>query len=116
MTETSPESQETEHAAMDRVRELHARDRASEAAARERPWWPRIVALVLALGVVGAVALGFDAFLTAVQRYLDTPVEEPKTSEESKTSTDDSIPVFVVPGDEPPESPAPAPDAAPGQD
>ena len=106
MTETGAGSQEAQHAAMDRMRELHARDRAGEEAARQRPWWPRVIGLVLALGVVGVLALGLDAFLVAFQRLLDTPAVE-----EQPKPADDTIPVFVVPQDEPAKPPADAPPA-----
>jgi hypothetical protein len=106
MTGAGSEREETEHAAMDRVRELHARDRAGEQAARQRPWWPRVLGLVLALGVVGAFVLGLDAFLAAFQRLLDTPAAEEQTK-----PADETIPVFVVPQSEPTE-PAPPPPAS----
>ena len=109
MSATGPDRDETQHAAMDRVRELHARDRAGEETVRQRPWWPRVLGLVLALGVVGMFALGLDAFLAAYQRLLDTPVPA-----EQKKPADASIPVFVVPQDEPAESqPEASPDDPP---
>jgi hypothetical protein len=107
MTGNGPELDATQHAAMDRVRELHARDRAGEKAARQRPWWPRVIGLVLALGVVGTFALGLDAFLAAYQRLLDTPA-----AEEQKRPADEAIPVFVVPESEPVEPPTDSPPAA----
>ncbi|MBM4221245.1 MAG: hypothetical protein FJ170_04785 [Gammaproteobacteria bacterium] len=74
-------------------------ERAREFAAgnRRRPqrYWQYAVTLVVALLVVGLVFLGFDTFLTSMQKLIaimgaDTAPAEP-------------VPVFVVP--EPPQPP-----------
>ena len=78
MSETGNRHDDAQHAAMSRVRELLERDRVGgEQAARQRPWWSRLLGLALALGVVGVFALGLNAFLAVYQRYLNAPADEP---------------------------------------
>ena len=92
MIETSSDRAEqtgAQHDAMDRVRELLERDRVGrEAAVAQRPWWPRIVGLLLAAVVVGLFTLGLDAFLAVYQRMTDRPTRRgcrPETSFSSST-------------------------------
>jgi hypothetical protein len=65
----------------------------------ERPLWPRLVGLALSLALVAAVMLGFHSFLSALGRYLDTPIgpEVPAAAPEQQES---AMPVFVVPEEE----------------
>jgi hypothetical protein len=65
----------------------------------ERPLWPRVVGLVLSLALVAVVMLAFHSFLSALGRYLDTPIEaeEPAVAPEAQ---DSAMPVYVVPEDE----------------
>lgn len=61
-------------------RELMDRARAQAERDKEKPprrMAPRVVAVVLALFVVTVVLLGFDAFLTSVQKVLEIQATEP---------------------------------------
>jgi hypothetical protein len=62
----------------------------------ERPWWPRLIGLALSLALVAGVFLAFNSFLSALGRYLDTPIgaEVPAVAPEAQES---AMPVFVVP-------------------
>jgi hypothetical protein len=70
-----------------------------------------LVALAAALGLVLAIALGFDAFLTSMQKVMQMldreEARQKQQLEEQKLR--DPIPAYVVPGD---ESPATAPPPA----
>jgi hypothetical protein len=117
MSESGNQRDEIQHAAMDRVRELLERDRVGgERAARQRPWWPRLLGLLLALCVVGVFALGLNAFLAAYQRLLNAPANEPTPTAGPAPGERSAMPVFVVPGDETGTAttspPGPPPDAA----
>lgn len=75
----------------------------------ERPLWPRLVGIALSLALVAAVLLGFHSFLSALGRYLDTPIgpEAPAVAPEERES---AMPVFVVPEEGPgPVAPAAEP-------
>ena len=113
MSKTGNRHDEAQHAAMSRVRELLERDRVGgEQAARQRPWWPRLLGLALALGVVGVFALGLNAFLAVYQRYLSAPADEPTSGASPAPDQQSAMPVFVVPEDDtdmPAEQPAQAP-------
>jgi hypothetical protein len=74
------------------------------------------VALVAAIAIVGVVLLGLNAFLVAMQRYMDTEVVEPAPA------ATDPMPAYVVQPDvsppppadrDPHPSPAEAPDTSP---
>jgi hypothetical protein len=79
----------------------------------ERPLWPRLVGLALSLALVTVVMMGFHSFLSALGRYLDTPIQAdvPAVAPQPR---DDSLPVFVVPADETGPA-APAADAQPAE-
>jgi len=101
MSETGSRHDDAQHAAMSRVRELLERDRVGgEQAARQRPWWPRLLGLVLALGVVGVFAFGLNAFLAVYQRYLNAPADEPTPGASPAPDQQSAMPVFVVPEDD----------------
>jgi hypothetical protein len=91
----SPESAATQRIWMERAR-LNAELARQEV---ERPLWPRLVGLALSLALVTVVMLGFHSFLSALGRYLDTPIEAavPAAPPEAQES---AMPVFVVPADE----------------
>ncbi len=95
-------------------------DRARVHAAREhekpRRTLQHSLALLAALALVGVILLGFDAFLTAMQRFMETKVEEPAPK------PTEPMPAFVVqpdvspppPADQGPRpNPAQAPDTSP---
>jgi hypothetical protein len=111
MNEPAKDREREQIEAMGRVRELRARDRIGADEVRRRPWWPRILGLLLALVVVGTLALGLDAFLTAFQRLLNTPAE-PAPAQSGQPEESKTMPVFVVPEEPalrettPPEDPA----------
>ena len=88
----TPESSATQRIWMDRAK-LNAEMARQDI---ERPLWPRLVGLTLSLALVAAVLLGFHSFLTALGRYLDTPIgaEVPAAAPEAQES---AMPVFVVP-------------------
>lgn len=81
-------------------------DRARRAAERDRQPGPRrtaqhAIALVAALGLVLVVALGFDAFLTSMQkvmRIIDAE-EQKQQQEQAAPRPDDPIPAYAVPSD-----------------
>ena len=76
----------------------------------ERPLWPRLVGLALSLALVVTVMMAFHSFLSALGRYLDTPIgpEAPVVAPKEQES---AMPVFVVPEEEDlgPVAPAPEP-------
>ena len=84
---------------MDRAR------RAVEYDHQERPRWvvQRLVALAAALALVAIILLGFDAFLTSVQRVLRMiEAEEQKQKQEQAQPApkpEDPMPAYVVPAD-----------------
>lgn len=87
-------------------------ERDREPAARR--WLQHAIALAAALVLVGIVMLGFDAFLTAMQKYMEAEVVEP-TPAPPPTAP---MPAYVVPGavnPPPPEDPGPRPSQAPAQ-
>ena len=76
----------------------------------------RLVALALSLALVGVMLLGFNTFLTAVQKFMEIEVVDPAPP------ATDPMPAFVVtpdvspqpPADQDPRpSPAPAPETSP---
>ncbi len=91
-------------------------DRA-RALAAHRPDKPRrllqhSVSLVAAILIVGAVLLGLNAFLVAMQRYMDTEIVEPEPA------VTDPMPAYAVPPEISPRPPAdqgPRPSQAPEQ-
>ena len=54
-----------------------ARREAERVDDRPRDWLRHGVALVAALALVGVVLMGFDAFLTAMQKFMETQVVDP---------------------------------------
>ena len=97
-------------------------DRAMSQAGREldrpRDWLRHGLALLAALVLVGVVLMGFDAFLTAMQKFMETQAVDPAPA----ATEAQPIQAYAVEGDvsppppadqDPRPSPAPAPDTAP---
>ena len=114
MNEPAKDREQEQVEAMGRVRELLERDRIGADEVRRRPWWPRVVGLVLSLAVVGTFVLGLDAFLAAFQRLLDTPAAQAPAKSRAAES-EQAMPVFVVP-EEPAQGDAPPSETSPGDD
>lgn len=79
-------------------------DRFRERASRPEQEMPRrtvqhVVALLLALGLVGTILFGFDAFLTAMQKYMETPIGEPApapATQAAPPAANEPIEAYVV--------------------
>jgi hypothetical protein len=86
-----------ERTLMDRARRAAEQDRQR----RPRPWLQHAVALVAAVVLVLVIGLGFDAFLTSVQkvtRMLDAEEARQKQQQErAAPDPSDPIPAYVVP-------------------
>lgn len=98
---------ESETAPIDVQRVLmdRARRRAERGDERiERPLFPRLVGLALALIVVAIVLFAFDRFLASMQRFLGLPVVAPEAA------VTEPMPAYVVPDES--AAPAPAPDGS----
>lgn len=91
MTGAPDEPDVLQRVLMDRARAQAERDKVKA----PRRVAPRVIAGVLALFVVLVVMLGFDAFLTSVQKVLEIQATEPAPD------PSEPIPAYVVP--EPPE-------------
>lgn len=111
MTDTRDQRAAVERALMDRAR-AHA-SREHEKPSRKLQ---HSLALLAALVLVGVILFGFDAFLTAMQKFMEIKVEEPAPK------PTEPMPAFVVPPDvspppqadqDPRPSPAQAPDTSP---
>jgi hypothetical protein len=81
-------------------------DRARRAAERDRQKGPRRVlqhsiALAAALALVLVIALGFDAFLTGMQKVMRVLDEDAarQRQEQAQPKPEDPIPAYVVPED-----------------
>ena len=97
-------------------------DRARSQAGREldqpRDWLRHGLALLAALLLVGVVLMGFDAFLTAMQKFMEAQAVDPAPA----AGQAQPIQAYAVEGDvsppppadpDPRPSPTPAPDTAP---
>jgi len=87
LQQNSEERARRERTAMDLVRDSVSRESESP------PRWTlqKLLALGAALLLSASIFLGFDLFLTAMQRFMDIEVEE------ETASGSESIAVFVVP-------------------
>jgi len=112
MSQPPDDKAAVERALMDRFR-----DRALREPEKAPPaTLPRLLALAASLALVAAMLLGFDTFLTAVQKFMDIEVVDPAPA------ATDPMPAFVVTPDVSPQpqadpdprpSPAPAPETSP---
>jgi hypothetical protein len=82
------------------------------------------IALALALALVLTVLVGFDKFLTSMQKFMEIEIEErlPEATPAPGAATEQAMPAFVVPsevsppppaGPDPRPNPPQAPDSAP---
>jgi hypothetical protein len=104
-------------AAVERALMDQFRDRALRVPEKPpRATLPRLLALAASLALVAAMLLGFDTFLTAVQKFMEIEVVDPAPA------ATDPMPAFVVTPDvspppqadpDPRPSPAPAPEISP---
>jgi hypothetical protein len=83
-------------------------DRARRAAERDKEKQPRrvaqhTIAAAAALGLVLALALGFDAFLTSMQKVMrmldEEEAKQKQQQEQAKTDPAEPMPAYVVPED-----------------
>ena len=83
-------------------------DRARRAAERDREKGPRryvqhVIALLVALTVVTVIALGFDTFITAMQKIMRTTAggdNAPQVTQPAKAPDPaEPMPAYVVPDD-----------------
>jgi len=87
-----------ERTLMERARRAAEQDRRKA----PRPWLQHALALVAALSLVLVIGLGFDAFLTSVQkvrRMLDAEEARQQREQREQPAPDpsDPIPAYVVP-------------------
>ena len=84
-------------------------DRARRAAERDRQKGPRrpvqhAIALAAAVVLTLVIGLGFDAFLTSVQKVLrmldEQEARQKQQQEQVQPDPSEPIPAYVVPGDE----------------
>ena len=90
MTQSPEEPIDVQRVLMDRAKRLAERDQQPH----ERPLFPRLVGLGLALIVVVVVLFAFDRFLASMQRFLGLPVVDPEPS------VTEPLPAYVVQEDE----------------
>jgi hypothetical protein len=72
------------------------------------------IALGLALALVLAVLIGFDKFLTSMQKFMEIEIEErvPQAAPAQGATAEEPMPAFVVPSEVSPPPPA-GPDPRP---
>jgi hypothetical protein len=93
---------------VERVLMDRARSQAERATLKlRRPLLQQVIALVLAAAVVAVVLLGFDAFLTSFQKFLEIGNRAPSPAATAPTAP---MPAYVVP---PEVSPPPQADQSP---
>lgn len=101
-----------ERALMDRARNAAERDRQKG----PRRWLERALALAAALVLVTVIGLGFDAFLTSVQKVMrmldEQDAKQKQEQAQPQPQPTDPMPAYVVPS-EPEPVPAPAPGGTP---
>ena len=88
-------------------------DRARRAAERDRQKSPRrplqqVLALAAALSLVLLIGLGFDAFLTSVQKVLRLiEADDAQRRDQTVPAPTDPMPAYVVPAEPPPATDTP---------
>lgn len=121
MSEQPDESAQTagdRRAAVQRLLMERARSQAGRELEQPRDWLRHGLALLAALLLVGVVLMGFDAFLTAMQKFMEAQAVDPAPAAQQAQP----IQAYAVEGEvsppppadqDPRPSPAPAPDTAP---
>jgi hypothetical protein len=109
MSQPPDDKAAVERALMDRFRDRALR----EPEQQPRHTLQRLAALAFSLALVAVMLLGFDTFLTAVQRFMEVEVVDPAPA------ATDPMPAFVVTPDVSPQpqadpDPRPSPVPAPG--
>ena len=116
--EDSATTTEDRRAAVQRLLMDRAMSQAGRELDRPRDWLRHGLALLAALLLVGVVLMGFDAFLTAMQKFMEAQAVDPAPA----ATEAQPIQAYAVEGDVSPPppadqdrrpSPAPAPDSAP---
>ena len=115
--EAAPTTDER-RAAVQRLLMDRARSQAGREHEQPRDWLRHGLALLAALMLVGVVLMGFDAFLTAMQRFMETQAVDPTPpAVEAQPMQAYAVEEDVSPpppaGPDPRPSPAPAPESAP---
>jgi len=110
-TEGAPE----QHAAVERA----LMDRSRAHASREREQSPRLlrnmIALAVALALLSVVLLGLDAFLTAMQKFMEAKIVDPApapTAPMAAYAVQPDVSPLPPADPDPRPSPAPAPDTS----
>lgn len=101
-----------QRAAVERALMERARARASHEPERPRRWLQHSLALAAALALVAVIMLGLDAFVSAMQRFMDTKIVDPPPPPTAP------MPAYAVPAEvsqPPPADPGPRPSPAPAQ-
>ncbi len=113
MNDATKQRAAVERALMDRARTQAARAREPS----PRRYLQHTVALALALILVAFVMLGFDRFLTSLQKYMEVEITERAPGAASQTDAPaPAIPAYVVPAEvSPPPSADPDPRPSPAQ-
>lgn len=116
--EDSATTTEDRRAAVQRLLMDRAMSQAGRELDRSRDWLRHGLALLAALLLVGVVLMGFDAFLTAMQKFMEAQAVDPAPA----ATEAQPVQAYAVEGDVSPPppadqdlrpSPAPAPDTAP---
>ena len=111
----SAPSAEDRRAAVQRLLMDRAMSQAGRELERPRDWLRHGLALLAALLLVGVVLMGFDAFLTAMQKFMEAQAVDPAPA----ATAAQPIQAYAVEGEVSPPPPAdqgprPSPAAAPG--
>jgi hypothetical protein len=100
-----PEGDRRQLAASVQRRLMEQRARLAAARARIKSpsrWLEKVLALIAALIVVLIVTLGFDAFLTSMQKVMRM-MDEQEQRQEAERKKNEPIPAYVVPPESPPQ-------------
>ncbi|MFO1406755.1 MAG: hypothetical protein U1F08_04375 [Steroidobacteraceae bacterium] len=102
----SPDAPDDRRASVERLLMERARAQADREDDAPRDWLRQGVALAAALALVGVVLMGFDAFLTAMQKFMETQAVDPAPA------PTEPVQAYAVEGEvspPPPAGPGPRP-------